>query len=499
MNRRQVLVGSSGATIGLSVASGAIAAPSGTITPFKTDVRDFGGIGDGIADDAPSIQAALDHVGQNGGGTVLLPPPQNHYRISQGLKLPSYVTLEGASPAQYPYNASNRGACALVADFADTRQWIIEPKTQVNGRYVAYDQLIGGSLPDGTTYNCGVRNLLLTSRGNIPFGGIRMHGCPGASVEGVSIERVGCGLLVNYSFGGHYQLLVSSLYYGIAAWDDANANSFQVYCSHRTPWPKIVPAEYRLPFMTQMQRHFADTLLLSTDEHASRPYGILCGSIRSTSVGSIFDATVEGFPGGIFLYNAYATDFRQCYIEAGSDAMTCAIAASRSRFGIQALHAYLSNTGSIFDFGIDVLGKIFASGILSAASFGKPPKDDGSSLLILEGFEPGMPGAPIQRGIRYASKEPEWIPLRLQSGWRAANSDLPAVRFDYWSHQIQLKGTVSGGDKGICFNLPQLCRPPNLRRYMVPGGQVTIASDGNARIESNAPLVSLDGIAFTRW
>lgn len=489
VNRRQVLAGAS------------VVSASATVAPFKTEVQAFGAKGDGVTDDRAAIQAALDHVGAQGGGVVQLAPPKIHYRIAGGLKLPSNVIIEGPGPVRYPFNAGNPGACALVADFDDIRQWVIEPNTTAQGRSIAHDNLIVGALPDGVTYNCGVRNLLLTSKGKVPYGGIRMHGCPGSLVEGVSIDRVGCGLLVNYSFGGSYKAQVHSLYYGVAAWDDANANVFEIYCAHSTPWPKTVPSNYLLSFMAQMAGHFSNTLMLSEDGHATRPYGLLCGSIQSTSVNNVFDLVVEQFPGGIFLFNAYATDLRRCYIEADRGRMMSAITASRSRFGIQALHAYLSGTGMIFDFGIDVLARIFASGIIDAARFGKPPVDDGASLLIFEGVDPAIPGAPVQRNIRYASKEARWIPLSLQSGWRPTENgfDAPAVRLDPWSHRVELTGTMAAGRDGICFYLPETCRPPRRKRYMVAGGQLSVDLDGSARIAATDATISLDGITFGRW
>jgi hypothetical protein len=490
MNRRQLLAGASATTAGAAVA------------PLTAGVKAFGARGDGVADDRAAIQGAIDYVAAHGGGVVHLPPPAVHYRIGSGIKLPSYVVLEGAVPARYPFNAGNAGACALIADFTDPYQWMIEPLTLVGGREVAHDRLVGGALPDGVTYNCGVRNLLLSSKGKVPYGGIRFHGAPGSYVEGVSIDRVGCGLLVNYSFGGSYRVHVHSLYYGVAAWDDANANVFEVYCAHSTPWPRIVPEAYRLPFMAQMTGHFADTLKLSSDEHVARPYGALCGSISSASIDNVFDLVVEQFPGGVFLFNAYATDFRRCYIEGDRGRMLSAITASRSRFGIQALHALLSGGGAIFDLGIDVLGRVFASGILDAASFGKMPAvADKASLLILEGIDPGMGGAPVQPNIRYAGRATSWMPLGLRSGWRAAADDyeLPGVRFDPWSHQVELKGTIVGGHDGPGFVLPQECRPARRRRYMTAGGQLDVGPDGVVGIASAEGTVSLDGIVFYRW
>lgn len=477
-----------------------IAGAGATVSPIWADVARHGALGDGAADDAPAIQAALDEVGRHGGGVVTLPPPAVHYRVVTGLRLPSNVVLEGPAPVRYPFNAGNRGACAIVADFDDTRQWVIEAATRSGGRRYDFDDLVGSDLPDGVIYNCGVRNLLITSKNKVPFGGIRMHGAPGSLVEGVSIDRVGCGLLVNCSFGGRYQVHAHTLYYGVAAWDDANANSFEVYCSHSVPWPKLVPPPYRLPFLAQMEGHFADTLKLSDERHADRPYGVVCGSLKSASISNVFDAVVERFPGGVFMFNAYATDFRRCYLEADADVMACGIAATRSRFGIDALHAYLSGTGMVFDLGIEVLSRIFASGILHAKSFGKPPVDDGSSLLLLEGAVSDIADAPEQPGIRYVRRDAPWTSLSLQSGWRAADGyAAPAARPDHWSHHIELRGAMLAGRRGTCFILPASCRPRSRRRIAVVGATLDVSADGTAIIEPSSDMVSLDGAMFTRW
>ena len=57
------------------------------------DVRKFGAIADGNADDAKAIQAALDAAGKNGGGVVLL--PRGVYLINRPLKMPRKTVLRG--------------------------------------------------------------------------------------------------------------------------------------------------------------------------------------------------------------------------------------------------------------------------------------------------------------------------------------------------------------------------------------------------------------------
>ena len=42
--------------------------------PSIVNIKDFGAIGNRIANDAPAIQAAIDHLAAQGGGTVLVAP-----------------------------------------------------------------------------------------------------------------------------------------------------------------------------------------------------------------------------------------------------------------------------------------------------------------------------------------------------------------------------------------------------------------------------------------
>lgn len=59
----------------------------------SVSVKDFGAVGDGVADDTAKIQAALDAVQASGGGMVWL--PAGTYKTTAALSLPALVSLEG--------------------------------------------------------------------------------------------------------------------------------------------------------------------------------------------------------------------------------------------------------------------------------------------------------------------------------------------------------------------------------------------------------------------
>ena len=56
-------------------------------------VKDFGAVGNGVADDTAAIQAALDSLSSTGGKVTL---PIGKYKLTAALTIPAYVTLEGS-------------------------------------------------------------------------------------------------------------------------------------------------------------------------------------------------------------------------------------------------------------------------------------------------------------------------------------------------------------------------------------------------------------------
>ena len=272
----------------------------------------------------------------------------------------------------YPYNGGPSGT-SLLADFSDPMQWVIEPKTKKNGSFIPYNAAIIGGLPDGATYNCAVKNLQIrvASGAQIPFGGIRMHGCPGSVIESVSIVGTGIGVLVNQCYGGKYQAHTISHYYGSIFWQDINACDINMYSTVTDRSVKFVPNAYVPDFISSLSSILVSTHRLSTNSHYNRCWGMILGADgTSTSIGNVVNGTIEDFSGGYFQLFSMGADFGRMYVEGAAAAVDYAFVAANSRFSASSTHAFNTDSGNILDIGVSTYASLNVTGIMSGASWG---------------------------------------------------------------------------------------------------------------------------------
>jgi hypothetical protein len=419
----------------------------------EMDVEDFGAVGDGVADDWAAITACFAAAKARGRNVTVR--MSQRYKISKGLKLPSHVRIKGPMSVRYPYNNASP-APALVANFTDPNQWVIEPETTSGGLSVGYNTLLTG-LPDGATYNCAVEDLLIISTGVTPYGAIRMHGCPGSYVRNVSTLGTGIGLLVNECYGGEYQLHGEALYYGAIMWGEANANYLDAYYDQTSPRVKTVPAGYLFPGISSLNGTFVSTLKLSTEAHYNRPFGAVVGSTTSTSSNDEIAVTVEGFSGGLFMYNARSVTSPRFYVEGNAGEVDFGIVAASSSMASMGIHAYLSGTGTLFDLGANIFGDVILDGIISYATF-KPAKLDSSSRVIIRGISmaSALQTTP-EPNVRFPDDPGNWIAPTLLNGWtNAGGANAPVgYRINPLTWRTEFRGVaISGTENASAFVVP---------------------------------------------
>lgn len=465
------------------------------------NVRWFGAVGSGDKDDWAAFTAALSFAGSKGGGNCVFVPPGD-YRIRSGLRIPSYVGLRGAAPSRYPYAAGNMGVSKIIADFDNPNQWVIDTATKNGDNFLPYNGIFTGNLPDEVCYNCSIQDILITSVNLVPYGGIRIAGTPGGIVRDVCVYRVGCGLLINYSFGGEFTGHFHTWYYGVVIWGDANANSLNVYCARHTSGD--IPKAYLLGFWADMGVKLTESYKLSTNQHLNRSIGILLGSPEgSTTVNvRINEATVERFEDGFITVNAYATFIGAIYIEGSADIVKHGFIGAHSTFFCASMHQYLSGTGFLFDFGNKIDGYINYNGSAHAGGFGQPPAEEHTSEIRLGTLKPGFMSVRNQFNLKFPDKDGDWITPDLTVG---ADLGAPNCPFAYRltrDGKVEFRGGLVGVSTGDTpFTLPQGFRP--FYRQMLMGFQGTAAVQGGSGatedagkfvITSGGPTIIFDGV-----
>lgn len=454
------------------------------------NVLDFGAVGDGTADDTAAIQAALDYAGANGGGTVVLPMTSStgRYRTTSVLRIPNYVTLEGTNPLVFPFSFNN----GILADFANPMQWVIEAKTTSGGNNIAYDAVLT-AFPDGATYNCGVRNLRIGAVNTTPFGGIRMQGCFGPIVENVSIAEVGCCYLLNESLGGRWSVNGRGVYYGMALWNDCNANEISVYVT-QSPQATNVPANYQLPFMTSLNGQLVPTYKLPSNDPYQWSTGLIVGAdIALGTQTNTICATVETYSNAVFLINTKSVTFTNLYIEGSTNDVKYGLIAAKATANILGTHAFMSGTGTMFAIGDDSRCNVTLNGIPFFANFGSTYVN--SRLTVYDYSDP-TPTTPALN-VAFASQTTGFNAPTLLNSWANVGgiNAVAGFRKNQKNDCVELKGYVTGGSTGtVAFILPTGCRPAEKRNFAVAGGTAEVLGDGTVIL--NGTTLGLDGIFF---
>ena len=489
--------------------SGAVATNQEAYNSRTVSAKDFGAVGNSTGvpgngtDDYAAIQAALDYVGNTGGGTVLLPKTNGQYRITQGLKIPSYTTLQGVAPDRYPFNGGTADNSCLFADFVIQNQWVIDTSaTKVaTGLPYAYNEFCNNVAPN-FVFNSGVRDLFIRADGVMPWGGIRIQGCPGAVVDNVSVTGCGTGMLVNFTFGAYFSVHCLTPYYGVIAWENVNANNWEVYCAANQPVAQTVPSDYLQPFMNALNGAMVPVFKLNTNAHYNRSWGMIIGADGSaTSTNNSLDITIERYSGGLFQFYSYGTVFNKFYFEgSGLSEMRYACVSAYSQWVSNTMHAYLSDPACYWvDWGTVNQIRLTPIG-LKNGSYGFGPYPDISSLVTIDGIEPSAFGPAVpQFNMFYTAGGLRGTVSVFQNSWTNVGVPYDVVQYILRKQtgEVALTGGVSGGSAGtVAFNLPAGYRPLYRVKNVVPGGEVQIDPNGDVTVVSGTTLI-LEQVRFT--
>lgn len=140
----------------------------------RIDVKDFGAVGNAVADDTAALQAAINHV-QNGRFCKLyLPPctPGGAYRISAPLVIAKTICIEGANT-----NDTVIGAYGFAAG---------QPVFNINEAAVGIGNVI---------YNLRLRDLYLFSNNGLADG-IHLKNCAYTTLDDINIQTVRDGIKI---------------------------------------------------------------------------------------------------------------------------------------------------------------------------------------------------------------------------------------------------------------------------------------------------------------
>lgn len=188
----------------------------------RVNVRDFGAKGDGVTNDAPAIQAALDSVAEKGGVVFM---PAGAYRMNNGVVVPFGVRVEGITtattgPWQNYLDTADKGFPLPEGIRFDTLgdNWI-EPKL-FKGTWVICDHDAGN--PEGEPTFRMEGNTSITRVGFVNIMNPPVYvveATPTAPVIAVDINKLTSakGIVIE-------DISLSNPYYGIAVYQDSLKN-----------------------------------------------------------------------------------------------------------------------------------------------------------------------------------------------------------------------------------------------------------------------------------
>ncbi len=365
------------------------------------NVLDFGADPTGVADSTTAIQAAINSLAPTssavspanaGGGTVYI--PAGKFRITDTLLIGYGITLMGDGAGGYPYLANNAQMSQIQVDFGvNVNKWAIDSATYVTatGLRVAYNAYVNGNI--GSDYNGlelvairGITVFQLGGQTNIPYGGIRLIGCPNMVIDQVTIQGFGVGLQLNTCFGSSVTRITSqSNYYGLLCY---NANN-NIYVQGQfdkiiDPLDLTVPVG-RIPTWMPDAASFASAYYMASSHYQASKGVIIAADAAVGSNSATINVITQYWNDPAFFFNSYANTLVSLYIE-GTQAQNIISSAQASWTCINMQNFTLAAT-RVVDMGFQSVGQINIGGNNLSTTFirnlwGSLSPSDPSYLLL---------------------------------------------------------------------------------------------------------------------
>jgi len=322
-----------GAVTAPKLAAGSVTATAiadGTVSQAKLNFQlgyinarnpPYGAKGDGVANDTPAIQSALNDAGANGGGIVFL--PQGDYNILTHLLVPAQTTLAGIwrAPAVF---ARHQGTTLLAVEGAGNTSGIPFITLQgdnstLEGVTIYYPNQIVTNSPipypwavrAGGGQNVTVQNVLLVN----PYLGLDLATFPSGRhlVRGVYGQPLLVGIAVDqcYDIGRIMEIHFWPFWSGdarIGAFQSANAVCFDFM---RTDWEVVqdvfswgyaIGARFRASTYGAMNGQMSnvnfDNVDIGLQLTATQPYAIHISNLNLANAGGgAHHIGIEALPG----------------------------------------------------------------------------------------------------------------------------------------------------------------------------------------------------------
>jgi hypothetical protein len=354
-------------------------------------VDQAGAKGDGATNDQPAIQAAIyllcNSTGSAAGnGAARLVFGAGKYRMTSGIAVCDGIVLDGQNAGGYPYfNAPDKNSI-LYFDFgAAVNQWAIDSLTfhsaAGGGGRVLYNEFVDGAV-DGTgadgfnsTTGIAIRNLAIVDANaslqtNVPYGALRLVGCPNALIENTSILGFGVGVQLNASFGTKIKNITATTnYYGVLAYNANNNIVIEGEVDQIITPARLTPPAGNIPSWMPSSAAFVSTYSMD-GSHNTLSKGVTVAAAQTVGGNSAtINITAQYWGDDLFFFNTYANEVQQIYSE-GAQTFDV-IASTYAEYNVEQLHNFTAAGTYVIDAGYQTVADINVGGLNLSTTFAK--------------------------------------------------------------------------------------------------------------------------------